>query len=45
MKRDLLLQVRELLERHVNVLDIAAKLNIDIDTVKLAIDIIKEIIT
>lgn len=44
MKRDLLLQVRELLERHVNVLDIAAKLNIDIDTVKLAVDIIKEII-
>lgn len=43
MKRDMLLQVRELLERHVNILDIAAKLNIDIDTVKLAVDIIKEI--
>jgi Mn-dependent DtxR family transcriptional regulator len=45
MKRDMLLQIRELLERHVNVIDIAAKLNIDIDTVKLAVDIIKEIIT
>lgn len=45
MKRDLLIQVRELLERHFDVVEIAAKLNIDLDTVRLAIDIIKEIIT
>lgn len=45
MKHHILIQVRELLERHLNVVEIAAKLNIDIDTVKLAADIIKEIIT
>ena len=45
MKRELVNQVRELLERHLDVLEIAAKLNLDLDTVRIALDIIKEIIT
>jgi orotate phosphoribosyltransferase-like protein len=45
MTRDIINQVRELLERHLNVVEIASKLNLDLDTVKIAIDIIKEIIT
>ena len=45
MKRELVNQVRELLERHLDVVEIAAKLNVDLDTVRIALDIIKEIIT
>ena len=45
MTRDIINQVREMLERHLDVVEIASKLNLDLDTVKLAIDIIKEIIT
>jgi orotate phosphoribosyltransferase-like protein len=45
MKRELVNQIRELMERHLSVVDIAARLNIDLDTVRLALDIIKEIIT
>jgi orotate phosphoribosyltransferase-like protein len=45
MKRELVNQIRELMERHLSVVDIAARLNIDLDTVRIALDIIKEIIT
>lgn len=45
MHRDLVNQVRELLSRNLDVFEIANRLGIDIDTVKLAIHIIKEIIT
>lgn len=45
MKRDLLNQIRELFERKFDVLEIAASLNVDLDTVRMALDIIKEIIT
>jgi len=45
MKRELVNQIRELMERHLSMVDIAARLNIDLDTVRLALDIIKEIIT
>jgi len=45
MKRELVNQIRELMERHLSVVDIAARLNIDLDTVRLTLDIIKEIIT
>ena len=45
MTRDIINQVREMLERHVNIVEIANKLNLDLDTVKMAADIIKEIIT
>ena len=45
MTRTILNQVRELLERNLDILVIADRLNIDIDTVKLAVQIIKEIIT
>jgi len=45
MTRDIINQVRELLERHLNVVDIAQKIGVDLDTVRLAADIIKEVIT
>jgi orotate phosphoribosyltransferase-like protein len=45
MKRELVNQIRELMERHLSVVDIASRLNIDLETVRLALDIIKEIIT
>jgi hypothetical protein len=45
MTRDIINQVREMLERHLDVVEIASKLNLDLDTVRLAADIIKEIIT
>jgi hypothetical protein len=45
MKRDLINQVSELLERHVDVVEIANKLNVDLDLVRIAADIIKELIT
>lgn len=45
MHRDIIIQVRELLSRNLDVIDIANRLNIDLDTVRIAIEIIKEIIT
>jgi len=45
MTRDTINQVREMLERHLDVVEIASKLNLDLDTVKIAADIIKELIT
>lgn len=45
MTRDIVNQVRELLERQVDIFDIAQIMGVSIDTVKLAADIIKEIIT
>lgn len=45
MKRDIINQVRELLDRQLDIFDIAQKMGVGIDTVKLAADIIREIIT
>ena len=45
LNRDIINQVRELLERHLDVIDIAQKIGVDLDTVRLAVDIIKEIVT
>jgi predicted transcriptional regulator len=45
MQRELINQIRELLERHLDVLEIAHRLNLDIETVKFAVSVIKEIIT
>ena len=42
MSRDIMNQVRELLERQVNIFDIAQKMGISIDIVKLAANTIKE---
>lgn len=44
MSRDIMNQVRELLERQVDVFDIAQKMGISIDIVKLAANTIKEAI-
>jgi len=43
--RDLILSVREMLERHWNVYEIAAKMNIDVDDIRMIVDIINQIIT
>lgn len=45
MTRSILNQVRELLERNVDIIAIAERLNIDLDTVRMAADILKEMIT
>jgi hypothetical protein len=41
---DIIAQVRELLERHWDTLEISAKMNIDADVVQMAIDIIQGIV-
>jgi hypothetical protein len=45
MTRDIINQVRELLGRNLDVFEISNRLGMDIDTVKLAIHVIREIIT
>ena len=45
MKKMIVDQVRELLERHLNALEIANRLGIDITDVQTAIEIIKQIVT
>jgi hypothetical protein len=43
--RDLLLQVREMMERKWDYIEIAHKLNIDPDDVRMMVDIINNILT
>ena len=43
--KDLLLQVREMLERKWDCVEIASKLNIDVDDVRIMVDIINNIFT
>ena len=45
MHRSIINQVRELMDRHWSAFEIANKLGIDIDTVKFAMDIIREMLT
>jgi len=45
MKTSIIVQVHELLSRNLDVVEIASRLKIDLDTVKLAADIIQNIIT
>jgi arginase family enzyme len=45
MTRTILSQVRELLDRHLDILEISERLHIDLETVRAAADIIKELIT
>jgi hypothetical protein len=45
MKQTILLQVREMLDRNWNLLEISTKLNLDPDDVKIAIDIIQNLLT
>jgi len=45
MNRDFINQVRELLERHFDVVEIADKMHVDLDLVRIAADIIKELLT
>lgn len=42
LKRDIILQVRELLERHLDVIDIAHRLRMDVPTVMSIIEILKQ---
>ena len=45
VSRDLIMAVRELMERGWGVVDIAAKLNIDADDVQLVVKVINNILT
>ena len=45
MHRTIINQVRELMDRHWNAFEIANKLGIDINTVKFAMDVIREMVT
>jgi hypothetical protein len=42
LKRDIILQVRELLERHLDVIDIAHRLRMDVPTVMSIIEVLKQ---
>jgi hypothetical protein len=45
MKQTILLQVREMMDRDWSLLEIAAKCNLDPDVVRIAIDIIQDLLT
>jgi hypothetical protein len=45
MKRQLLNQVRELLERNLSTAEIAHRMGIDVDLVKMATDMINQLLT
>ena len=45
MKRQLLNQVRELLERNLSTAEIAHRMGIDVDLVKMAVDVINQLLT
>ena len=45
MKNSIIVQVQELLSRNLDVVEIASRLKIDLDKVKLAADIIQNILT
>jgi DNA-directed RNA polymerase specialized sigma subunit len=45
IKNDIVLAVREMLDRHFTVSDIAAKLNISVELVHQALDVIQDMFT
>ena len=45
IRRDIILAVREMMDRHFTVSDMAAKLNISIELVQQALDIIQDLFT
>jgi len=44
-KRDIILSVREMMDRHFTVSDMAAKINISVEMVQQAIDLINNLLT
>jgi hypothetical protein len=45
MKREIINQVRELLDRNLSLTEIAQRMNIDLDLVRIAADIINQLLT
>ena len=45
MKRELVNQVRELLERNLSTAEIAHRMGIDVDLAKMAVDVIHQLLT
>jgi len=45
MKREIINQVRELLDRNLSVTEIAQRLNVDLDLVRIAAEIINQLLT
>ena len=43
--KDMIMQVRELLERHCDVLEIAHRLHFDVSDVQTILEIIKQVVT
>jgi DNA-directed RNA polymerase specialized sigma subunit len=45
MKREIINQVREMLERNLSATEIAQRMNIDLDLVRIAAEIINQLLT
>ena len=45
IRRDIILAVREMMDRHFTVSDMAAKLNISVELVQQALDLINNLLT
>ena len=45
IRKDIIMAVREMMDRHFTVSDIAAKLNISVELVQMAVDFINNILT
>jgi len=43
--RDMILQVREFIDRRLDIFEIASRMNLDVDDIKMIIDIINQIVT
>lgn len=43
--KDVIMAVRELLERHLDIIEIAHRLHFDVDDVQAVVEIIKQIVT
>jgi len=45
IRKDIIMAVREMMDRHFTVSDIAAKLNISVEVVQMSIDFINDMLT
>jgi hypothetical protein len=45
ISHDLIMAVREMLERHWSIADMAAKLNVDYDDVRIIVELINQVLT
>jgi hypothetical protein len=43
--RDLILSVKEMLERRLDVIEIASRMNLDVEDIRMILDLINQIVT